>query len=47
MKKHKPGKLSMDFSVNINLVKFLKSDHETIIANQIGRSNASKAYWRL
>ena len=32
----------MDFSVDIiNLVKFLKSNHETIIANQIGRSGTS------
>ena len=34
--------LSMDFSVDvINLVKFLKSNHETIISNQIGRSGTS------
>ena len=32
----------MDFSVDIiNLVKYLKSNHETIIANQIGRSGTS------
>ena len=34
--------LSMDFSVDIiNLVKFLKANHETIISNQIGRSGTS------
>ena len=34
--------LSMDFSVDIvNLVKYLKSNHETVIANQIGRSGTS------
>ena len=34
--------MSMDFSVDIiNLVKYLKSNHETIIANQIGRSGTS------
>ena len=33
---------SMDFAVSIiNLVKFLKSKHETIICNQIGRSGTS------
>ena len=32
----------MDFFVDIiNLVKYLKSNHETIIANQIGRSGTS------
>ena len=32
----------MDFSVDIiNLVKFLKSNYETVIANQIGRSGTS------
>ena len=32
----------MDFSVDIiNLVKYLKSIHESIIANQIGRSGTS------
>jgi four helix bundle protein len=32
----------MDFSVDIiNLVKYLKSNHEAIIANQIGRSGTS------
>ena len=34
--------LSMEFSVElIHLVKFLKSQHETIISNQIGRSGTS------
>lgn len=34
--------LSMDFSVQIiNLVKDLKAKHETVIANQIGRSGTS------
>ena len=33
---------SMDFAVSIiNLVKSLKAKHETIIANQIGRSGTS------
>ena len=34
--------LSMEFSVDIiNLVKYLKSNHESVIANQIGRSGTS------
>ena len=42
MKENKLTELSMDFSVDIiNLVKYLKSSHETIIANQIGRSGTS------
>ena len=42
MKENKLVELSMDFSVEIiNLVKFLKASHETIIANQIGRSGTS------
>ena len=42
MKENKLIELSMDFSVDIiNLVKFLKSNHETIISNQIGRSGTS------
>ena len=42
MKENKLVELSMGFSVDIiNLVKFLKSNHETIIANQIGRSGTS------
>ena len=33
---------SLDFAVNIiNLVKNLKSKHETVISNQIGRSGTS------
>ena len=33
---------SLDFAVSIiNLVKSLKAKHETIIANQIGRSGTS------
>ena len=42
MAESKLRELSMDFSVEIiNLVKYLKSNHETIIANQIGRSGMS------
>ena len=42
MKENKLVELSMEFSVDIiNLVKFLKSNHETIISNQIGRSGTS------
>ena len=42
MKENKLVELSMAFSVDIiNLVKFLKSNHEAIIANQIGRSGTS------
>ena len=42
MKENKLIELSMDFSVDIiNLVKHLKANHETIIANQIGRSGTS------
>ena len=34
--------LSVSFAVEIlNLVKFLKSQHETIISNQIGRAGTS------
>ena len=34
--------LSMDFAVEIvELVKYLKSKHETVISNQIGRSGTS------
>ena len=44
MKENKLVELSMDFSVDIiNLVKYLKSNHETIISNQIGRSGTSIA----
>ena len=39
MKENKLVELSMDFSVDIiNLVKYLKANHEMIISNQIGRS---------
>ena len=42
MKENKLAELSMEFSVDvINLVKHLKSDHESIISNQIGRSGTS------
>lgn len=42
MKENKLVELSMDFSVDIiNLVKALKSNHESIISNQIGRSGTS------
>jgi len=42
MKDNKLAELSMEFSVDIiNLVKHLKSQHETIISNQIGRSGTS------
>ena len=42
MKGNKLAELSMDFSVDIiNLVKHLKSNHESIISNQIGRSGTS------
>ena len=34
--------LSVDFAVQIlNLVKFLKSQHETIVSNQIGRAGTN------
>ena len=42
MAESKLRELSMTFSVDIiNLVKFLKSNHESVIANQIGRSGTS------
>ena len=42
MSESKLRNLSMDFSVDIiNLVKYLKSHHESVIANQIGRSGTS------
>ncbi|MBQ9952905.1 MAG: four helix bundle protein [Clostridia bacterium] len=42
MKENKLAELSMEFSVDIiDLVKFLKSKHESIISNQIGRSGTS------
>ena len=41
-KQNKLVDLSVDFAVQIlNLVKFLKSHHETIISNQIGRAGTS------
>ena len=42
MKENKLVELSMEFSVDIiNLVKHLKSNHESIVSNQIGRSGTS------
>ena len=42
MKENKLAELSIDFSADIiDLVKHLKANHETIIANQIGRSGTS------
>lgn len=42
MTESKLREMSLDFSVDmINLVKYLKSNNETIIANQIGRSGTS------
>ena len=42
MAESKLREMSMNFSVDIiNLVKYLKSNRETIIANQIGRSCTS------
>ena len=42
MAESKLREMSMNFSVDIiNLVKYLKSNHEMIIANQIGRSGTS------
>jgi len=42
MKENKLADLSMSFSVQIiNLVKELKSKHESVISNQIGRSGTS------
>ena len=42
MKENKLAELSMDFAVDIiNLVKYLKVKHETIVCNQIGRSGTS------
>ena len=42
MKENKLADMSMDFSVEIiKLVKYLKSQHESIISNQIGRSGTS------
>ena len=42
MKENKLAELSMDFAVDIiEIVKYLKSNHESIISNQIGRSGTS------
>ena len=42
MKENKLAELSMEFSVDIiNLVKYLKANHESSISNQIGRSGTS------
>ena len=42
MKENKLADMSMSFSVQIiNLVKDLKAKHESVIANQIGRSGTS------
>ncbi len=42
MKENKLADMSMSFSVQIiNLVKDLKSKHESVISNQIGRSGTS------
>ncbi len=42
MKENKLADISKDFSVQIiNLVKELKSKHESVISNQIGRSGTS------
>ena len=42
MAESKLHELSMEFSVDIiNLLKFLKSNHESVIANQISRSGTS------
>lgn len=42
MKENKLADLSMDFSVQIiNLVKELKTKHESVISKQIGRSGTS------
>ena len=42
MKENKLAELSMEFSVDIiHLVKRLKTEHESIISNQIGRSGTS------
>ena len=42
MKENKLADISTDFFVQIiNLVKYLKSKHESVISNQIGRSGTS------
>lgn len=45
MKENKLADLSLEFAVDIiGLVKALKSRHETIISNQIGRSGTRLPY---
>ena len=42
MAESKLRELSMEFSVDmINLVRYLKANHESVIANQIGKSGTS------
>lgn len=42
MKENQLTKFSMEFCIDIiNLVKYLKANHESIISNQIGRSRTS------
>ena len=42
MKENKLAEMSIEFSIQIiNLVKELKSKHETVISNQVGRSGTS------
>lgn len=42
MKENKLAELSMEFAADIiNLVKLLKTNHESIISNQVGRSGTS------
>ena len=42
MKENKLADMSINFSVQIiNLVRYLKSKHESVISNQIGRSGTS------
>ncbi len=42
MKENKLADLSMEFAIEIiELVRYLKSNHESVIANQIGRSGTS------
>ena len=45
MRNDKLSALSMDFAVEIiNLVKTLKTNRESVISNQIGRSGTSIGY---
>lgn len=42
LKENKLAEISMEFSIDIiNLIKHLKTKHESIISNQIGRSGTS------